>query len=156
MTKNAGSSIIARRAQGALTRLQAEGGTLNAPKLKYLDGSDVNFGAAGGKPTIIFFWGSWDQESVTKVKSLANQVNVVGINVDSAPDPENAAAYFQQITRGLPWKNVCDPNGLEGAAPIAFGVQTAPWIVLIGKDGKVVRSNIANLDELGDVLKELK
>ena len=69
---------------------------------------------------------------------------------------ENAAAYFQQITRGLPWKNVCDPNGLEGAAPIAFGVQTAPWIVLIGKDGKVVRSNIANLDELGDVLKELK
>ncbi len=156
VTKNAGSSIIARRAQGALTRLQAEGGTLNAPKLKYLDGSDVNFGAAGGKPTIIFFWGSWDQESVTKVKSLANQVNVVGINVDSAPDPENAAAYFQQITRGLPWKNVCDPNGLEGAAPIAFGVQTAPWIVLIGKDGKVVRSNIANLDELGDVLKELK
>lgn len=155
-TKSAGSSVIGRRAQGALARLQSEGKALNAPKLKYLDGSDVSFAPVGGKPTVVFFWGSWDQDSVAKVRSLANQVNIVGINVDSAPDPENAAAYFQQITRGVPWKNVCDPNGLEGDAPIALGVQTAPWAILIGKDGKVVRSNIANLDELADVLKELK
>ena len=156
VVKNANASEIARKAQGALTRLQSEGGALNGPKLKYLDGSDVSFGAAGGKPTIVFFWGSWDQDSVAKVKQLASQVNVVGVNVDSAPDPDSAAAYFQQITRGIPWKNVCDPNGLEGTAPVAFGVQTAPWIILIGKDGKVVRSNIANVDELSDVLKELK
>ncbi len=158
VVKNAGASDIALKAQGALARLQSEGGALKAPKLKYLDGSDVSFAAAGGKPTIVFFWGSWDQDGVAKVKQLANQVNVVGVNVDSAPNPEAAAAaaYFQEITKGLPWKNVCDPRGLEGPAPVGFGVQTAPWVVLIGKDGKVVRSNIANLDELPSVLKELK
>ncbi|MBR0224442.1 MAG: TlpA family protein disulfide reductase [Thermoguttaceae bacterium] len=155
VAKNAGTSNLGRKAQGAVARLQMEGKPFNAPKLTYVDGSPVNF-SVPGKPTIVFFWGSWDQESVDKVKQVAAQANVVGINVDSAPDQGTAKEYFQQIVRGVPWKNVCDPNGLDGEAAVAFGVQTAPWIILIGKDGVVVRSNIANLDELADVLKELK
>lgn len=155
IVRNGGSSTIAQKAQGALNRLHSEGNLLNAPKLTYLDGSPVNFSAVG-KPTIVFFWGSWDQDSVDKIKALASQAYVVGINVDSAPGENAAKDYFQQITAGLPWKNVCDPKGLEGEAAVAFGVQTAPWVILIDKTGKVARSNIANLDELPGILKELK
>ena len=124
--------------------------------MQYLGGGAVDLNALTGKPTIVFFWGSWDSSSVDVVKQLANQVNVVGINVDSAPDPDQAAAYFQQITRGLPWKNVCDPAGLSGAPAVSLGVMTAPWVILLDKDGTVVRSNISNLNELPDVLKEMK
>lgn len=157
VAQNAGGTVIGRKAQGALARLQSEGAALKAPKLKFTDGSDCVF-AAAGKPTVVFFWGSWDQDSVAKVAALASQANVIGVNIDSAPDPDPAAAaaYFQQITRGLPWKNVCDPAGLDGEAAVAFGVQTAPWAIIIGPDGKVVRSNIASVEELADVLKELK
>ena len=150
------ASEVGQRARGALARLKSEGGKLNLPAMQYLGGGAVDLNALTGKPTIVFFWGSWDSSSVDVVKQLANQVNVVGINVDSAPDPDQATAYFQQITRGLPWKNVCDPAGLSGAPAVSLGVMTAPWVILLDKDGTVVRSNISNLDELPDVLKEMK
>ncbi|MGI6400704.1 MAG: hypothetical protein ACOX0A_01090 [Thermoguttaceae bacterium] len=156
VAKTGGSTVIGRKALGALARLQSEGEAFKAPKLKYLDGSDVNFAPAGNKPTIVFFWGSWDTDSVEKVKQLANRVNVIGVNVDSAPDPANADAHFQQIVQGLPWKNICDPDGLDGEACVTFGVQTAPWTILIGSDGVVVRSNITSVDELPAILNELK
>ena len=153
--QNASGTLVGRKAAGALARLKSEGGAFNMPKLQYSDGTPCEF-KPGDKPTVVFFWGSWDSEGVAGLKALASQVNVIGVNVDTTPDPANADAYFAQITKGLPWKNVCDPAGLDGEAAVAFGVQTAPWIILVDKDGKVVRSNIANVEELADVLKGMK
>ena len=154
--QTAGSSPIGLRARGALARIKSEGGKPSLPAMQYFGGGAVDLNALKGKPTIVFVWGSWDAQSVDAVKRLANQVNVIGVNIDSAPDPAQATAYFQQITKGLPWKNVCDPAGLDGAPAIGLGVMTAPWVILIDKDGNVVRSNLSNLEELPDVLAEMK
>lgn len=154
--QTAGSSPIGQRARGALARIKSEGGKPSLPAMQYFGGGAVDLNALKGKPTIVFVWGSWDAQSVDAVKRLANQVNVIGVNIDSAPDPAQATAYFQQITKGLPWKNVCDPAGLDGAPAIGLGVMTAPWVILIDKDGNVVRSNLSNLEELPDVLAEMK
>ncbi|MDO5308403.1 MAG: TlpA disulfide reductase family protein [Planctomycetia bacterium] len=148
---------LSQKARGAIERLRAEGKTsIKIPATTYFGGGACDLNALLGKPTLVFFWGSWDQESVNAVKAIASQVNVVGVNVDTAPDPQSADAYYKQILQGVPWKNVCDPAGFEGTLPVALGVQTAPWVILIDKTGKVVRSNIANLEELPDIIKELK
>ena len=156
VVQNAGNTQLGKKAAGAIARLQAEGGKLQLPAAQYFGGGAVDLEDLKGKPTIIFAWGSWDDASVDAVKKVAAQVNVVGVCVDSAPDPAAANAYFQQIAKTTPWKNVCDPAGLDGAFATALGIQTAPWIILIDKDGKVVRSNITNLEELPDVLNEMK
>ncbi|MBQ9814030.1 MAG: TlpA family protein disulfide reductase [Thermoguttaceae bacterium] len=156
VAQNFGDTPIGQKATGAIARLQSEGGKLNFPAMKYFGGGVCDVAALTGKPTIIFCWASWDQESVDAVKKIASLVNVVGVNLDSAPTAEAANDYFKQIFAGIPWKNVCDPAGLEGAPATALGVQTAPWAILIDKSGKVVRSNIVDMNELADIIKELK
>ncbi len=156
VAQNFSNASIGKKAAGAIARLQAEGGKLALPAMKYFGGGVCDINALAGKPTVIFCWASWDQISVDAVKKLATQANIVGVNLDSAPNPAESEAYYKQIFTGIPWKNVCDPAGLEGAPAIALGVQTAPWAILIDKSGKVVRSNIVDMNELGDILKELK
>ncbi len=156
VAQNFAESTVGKRAQGAIARLRSEGGKPTLPAMKYFGGGVCDLNALVGKPTVVFCWGSWDQESVNTMKRLATKVNVVGLNVDTAPDPENAQQYYQQIFQGLPWKNVCDPAGFDGAPAVALGVQTAPWIVLIDKEGNVVRANITNVDDLSDIVDEMK
>jgi len=156
VAQNFSDAVVGKRAQGAIARLQSEGDKPSLPAMKYFGGGVCDLNALVGKPTVVFCWGSWDQDGVSAMKALASKVNVVGLNVDTAPDPENAQQYYQQIFKGLPWKNVCDPAGFDGAPAIALGVQTAPWIILIDKEGKVVRANITNVDDLSDIIDEMK
>lgn len=156
VAQNFGDKTIGKKAAGAIARLKSEGGNLKLPAMKYYGGGVCDLSVLAGKPVVVFCWASWDQASVEAVKKLASQVTVVGVNLDSAPNADNADAFFKQIFNGIPWKNVCDPAGLDGAPATALGVQNAPWAILIDKSGKVVRSNITNMEELGDIIKELK
>lgn len=154
--QNFPDATIGQKAAGAVARLQSEGGKLNFPVTKYFEGGVCDISALAGKPTVIFCWATWDPESVDIVKKIASSVNVVGVNLDSVPNSEAANDYFKQICAGLPWKNICDPAGLEGASALALGVQMAPWAILIDKTGKVVRSNIVDMNDLVDVIAEME
>ncbi|MCF0233342.1 MAG: hypothetical protein HUK22_00020 [Thermoguttaceae bacterium] len=162
ISQNFGGSAVGKKAAGALARLQSEGGALKLPAMKYSDGSACNFAPAGGKPVAIFCWASWDAENLAAMKTLVagGAVTAIGVNLDGCPDPnaspEERAAFFKELTAGLPWKNVCDPEGLNGPAAVALGVQNSPWIILIDKSGKVVRSNITSVEDLESIVKELK
>lgn len=162
IAQNFGETPLGQKAAGALARLQSEGGALKLPAMKYFGGGVCDLAATAGKTTVVFCWASWEPESVAAMKKLAagGALNVVGINLDGCPTPdataEEQAAFFKEIVAGLPWKNVCDPDGLAGPAATALGIQNAPWIVLIDKTGKVVRSNITSVDELESILAELK
>ena len=85
---------------------------------------------------------------------------VLGVSKDSV------ASHQKFIeSKNLKIKLLSDPNhelmekvGAWGTK-ISYGKETVGTIrstFIVGKDGNVVRSNIANLDELADVLKELK
>lgn len=156
VAQNFASATIGQKAAGAIARLKSEGKKLEIPAMKYFGGGVCDVNALTGKPTVIFCWASWDQTSVDAVKKLTSQVNVVGINLDSAPNPAESEAFYQSLLKDIPWKNVCDPAGMEGAPAVALGIQTVPWAILIDKSGKVVRSNIIDMNELGEIVKELK
>ncbi len=156
VAQNFANLPIGQKAAGAIARLKSEGGKLNFPAAKYFGGGVCDIAATTDKPTVIFFWASWDEDSVNAVKKIASQVNVVGVNLDSAPSREGANDYYKKIVANVPWKNICDPSGLEGATATALGIQTPPWAILIDKSGKVVRSNIVDMEELAEIVKELK
>lgn len=162
VAQNFPESQLGKKAAGALARLQAEGGELKLPPLRYFGGGVCDLAATKGKPTVVFCWASWEPTSVAAMKRLAagGAFNVVGVNLDAAPNPDATAeeqnAFYKEIVAGLPWKNVCDPAGLDGAAATALGIQNAPWIILIDKTGKVVRSNVTSVEELESFLAEMK
>ncbi|MBR4832893.1 MAG: TlpA family protein disulfide reductase [Thermoguttaceae bacterium] len=162
VAQNFPESQLGKKAAGALARLQAEGGELKLPAARYFGGGVCDLAALKGKPTVVFCWASWEPSSVDAMKRLAagGTINVVGVNLDAMPNPEATAeeqnAFYKQIVVGLPWKNVCDPAGLDGALATALGIQNAPWIVLIDKTGKVVRSNVTSVEELESFLDEMK
>ena len=162
VAQNFPESQLGKKAAGALARLQAEGGELKLPAARYFGGGVCDLAALKGKPTAIFCWASWEPSSVDAMKRLAagGALNVVGVNLDATPNPEATAeeqnAFYKELVAGQPWKNVCDPAGLDGALATALGIPNAPWIVLIDKTGKVVRSNVTSVEELESFLAEMK
>ena len=162
IAQNFPESQLGKKAAGALARLQAEGGELKLPAARYFGGGVCDLAALKGKPTAIFCWASWEPTSVDAMKRLAagGALNVVGVNLDAMPNPEATAeeqnAFYKELVAGQPWKNVCDPAGLDGALATALGIPNAPWIVLIDKTGKVVRSNVTSVEELESFLAEMK
>ena len=162
VAQNFPESQLGKKAAGALARLQAEGGELKLPAARYFGGGVCDLAALKGKPTAIFCWASWEPTSVDAMKRLAagGALNVVGVNLDAMPNPEATAeeqnAFYKELVAGQPWKNVCDPAGLDGALATALGIPNAPWIVLIDKTGKVVRSNVTSVEELESFLAEMK
>jgi hypothetical protein len=162
VAQNFPESQLGKKAAGALARLQAEGGELKLPAARYFGGGVCDLAALKGKPTVVFCWASWEPDSVAAMKRLAagGTINVVGVNLDAMPNPEATAeeqnAFYKEIVAGQPWKNVCDPAGLDGALATALGIPNAPWIVLIDKTGKVVRSNVTSVEELESFLAEMK
>ena len=162
VAQNFPESQLGKKAAGALARLQAEGSELKLPAARYFGGGVCDLAALKGKPTAIFCWASWEPTSVDAMKRLAagGALNVVGVNLDAMPNPEATAeeqnAFYKELVAGQPWKNVCDPAGLDGALATALGIPNAPWIVLIDKTGKVVRSNVTSVEELESFLAEMK
>ncbi len=162
VAQNFPEAQVGKKAAGALARLQAEGGELKLPSTRYFGGGVCDLASLKGKPTVVFCWASWEPTSVDAMKRLAagGAINVVGVNLDAMPNPDATAeeqnAFYKQIVAGQPWKNVCDPAGLDGALATALGIPNAPWMILIDKTGKVVRSNVTSVEELESFLAEMK
>jgi hypothetical protein len=65
---------------------------------------------------------------------------------------EDAATYLR--SNRLPWKQLHEPGGFEGRLAKELGVMTAPLMIVVGADGRVVNRDI-QLAELEDELKKL-
>ena len=111
----------------------------------YIDGTDFNWSKFKGKVVLVDFWASTSAPWVSSLPSLKSAYDrfhsdgfeVIGVNVDS--DQQRAYDYIRG--ERLPWPTIVDEvsNGLEGNAnAIRYGIQAVPFVMLIGRDGKVV------------------
>lgn len=110
----------------------------------HIDGSPFNWEKFKGKVVLVDFWATtsppW-HSSLPNLKAAydrfhAEGFEVVGINVDRVR--QNAYDYLR--TARLPWPIVIDDvaTGLEGNPnAIRYGVQAVPFVMLVGRDGKV-------------------
>ena len=125
-----------------------------------LDGKTFDVSQLRGKVAVVYYWASWNQQSVgdfARLKLLLGTygpkgVELVCVNLDNSP-PEATSA---QDRAGAPGVQLFAPGGLDSPLAAQYGIMVLPSMFLVGKDGNVVSRNVqlANLeDEIKKLLK---
>jgi hypothetical protein len=107
---------------------------------------------------LIQYWATLDNAGANdhaELKDLyskygGNRFDIIGVNLDY---DQNAVVSYLQSNR-MPWQQLYESGGFDGRLARELGVMTAPLMILVGADGKVVNRDI-QLAELEDELKEL-
>lgn len=134
------------KAAGAVRRLESEGqpfrmaGATMGPNPAAFDMSAVS-----GKVVIVYFWASWNNQSIgdfAKLKALLEVhgpkgLELVTVNCDQTP--AEGLAVVQRA--GVGGHHLHQPGGLDGKLCSEQGLLVLPHMFLVGKDGKVVNKN---------------
>ena len=113
--------------------------TLPDLQLTLLDGNRTNLADYGGKPLVLYFWGSWCpvcKMSSPVIDDLAGSHQVVAVAVNSGSDADLRA--FMQ-THHLDFPVV---NDADGAIAQRFGVDTFPTTFLYNDKGSLVFTDV--------------
>ncbi len=150
-------SNAGKRAVGALRRMDLEGKTFDFSG-KNLAGGDISGSQFKGKVLLVIFWSTWCRpctEDLPQIRALldkhrADGFEILGINLDTGPEP--VAAYMKE--QKMTWPQIHEPGGLESRPAVHYGIITLPTMFLVGKDGKVI-SRAASVEDLKERLPEL-
>ena len=107
------------------------------------DSSEVKASDYKGKPLLINFWASWENESSTlmfRIKRIAkknpNKIGLLSISLDVNKASKEGIERRDTVT----WPSYCDFQAWESPVVRQFGVRTLPYCILAGKDGRVIAS----------------
>lgn len=96
-----------------------------------------------GKPTLVFFWASWSDESrevAATVQAVYQQYAGKGLDVLGVPYGDEISDSMDGMTDwGVKFPQIVDVED-DIAGP--FGFDSVPYVVLLGPDGKVVAKDL--------------
>lgn len=157
VVQSGGDTLYVKRARGAVMRLNSTGKEV---PFKATDAAGKAFDIASlkGRIVLLCFWDSKSTADLPAIKEVVDKfasagVVAVGVNLD--PDAARMRAALAQTP--LPWTQLVAAEGINGVMALYWGIQeqNMPCMVLYGKDGKVVRPNIENANELQALLTQL-
>ena len=112
---------------------------------KTLNGQTISPAKYRGKVLIMDFWATWCGPCVAALPELqatynkyhSKGVEVVGISLD---EDKSALTSFIK-TNKMPWPQVFDGKGWESRVPGIYGVKAIPFLLIVGKNGKIAAVN---------------
>ena len=148
IAENFPSSASARKASGALRRLQAVGQPLNLSGTT-IDGQKITLQQFKGKPVLVHYWATWCEPckvDIARIRELQEKYQRDIVVVGIALDEDKAALQQFLLNRPLNWPQLYEPGGLDGRLAEELGVLTLPTMLLIDKEGVVLERNILVTD----------
>lgn len=131
---------------GAIRRLKLVGTPMTLEG-KTFEGMDFNLESYHGKVVLVDYWATWCGPCVAEYPQIRDLwekyhetgFEVVGVSMDA--DRESLAKYIQE--KAVPWV-VLNDEKQEGKHPSTeyYSIQTVPAMFLIGRDGKVISTQI--------------
>jgi peroxiredoxin len=139
-------SNAGQRAVGAVRRLDLQGQQFILSG-KGLSGRTVSAADYRGKVLLVLYWSTWCKpctEDLPQIRALYAQYQdlgfeILGVNLDATVDP--VAPYMKQ--HRVTWQQIREEGGLEGKPAKAYGVISLPTMMLVGRDGKAIKSSVS-------------
>ena len=135
---------------------QAEG--VEAPDftLNDLNGQPLSLSSLRGKYVILDFWGSWCGWCIKGIpemkeyyKKYAGKFEILGVDCRDTEEKWKAAVKEHE----LPWLHVYNPD--ESTVCDDYGIQGYPTKIIIGPDGKIVKTIVGEDPAFYEFLDEL-
>jgi thiol-disulfide isomerase/thioredoxin len=127
-----------------------------------LDGKSVSPSDYKGKVLLIDFWATWCGPCIAELPHLLEAYeayheqgfDILGISLDREGDREKLVKFTEE--RKMPWRQVYDGKFWQAEVAVMHDVQGIPYTILIGKDGKVIATNVRGKRLIEEVKKALE
>ena len=148
--KNADKILTGMDKQAAAKKVQsalAPGAAFPDFTEKDLNGNPISVAALKGKVVLVDFWATWCgpcrgelPNVIANYKKYHDQgFSIIGVSLDS--DRDKLDAFLKQ-QGGMTWPQFFDGQGWGNKLAVKFGVESIPFTILIGPDGKIIGTDL--------------
>ncbi len=146
----ANTSEVVKLLDAHATRLSLLGTALHLEDLVDFDGKPLDWNRYTGKVVLVDFWASWCLKCMRElpvIREAHREFNSQGLEVLSINmDEKFADAQTAVKERNLPWQTYhsADPQnlGFRSSVALKMGINAIPFMILVGRDGKVVALHV--------------